>query len=154
MSGGRREKRSGSGPSPARAGGPAVPAADSAAAPAPKATPAPARALLETQAPEAPSPDAPEVTFCDTAGRSWMVSVRGRSVTGSSSGRASLLLLAFESSDGAEAELESLVVADGLDDLTPERLAEALQRGRRPPAPGSRKEIFPEVGGRNRLRDG
>ncbi|MCG6954743.1 MAG: hypothetical protein LJF04_02020 [Gemmatimonadetes bacterium] len=154
MSEGRREKRSGSRPRPARAGGPAVPAAESATPQEAKATPAPARALLETQAPEVSPPAAPETTLRDPDGGSWIVSVRGRSVSGSSSGRASLLLLAFEPADDAEAELECLVVAERLQDLTQEQLAEALERARRPPAPGSRKEIFPEVGGRNRLRNG
>lgn len=88
------------------------------------------------------------------SGGTWTVSVRGRSRSGSSSGRASLLLLAFEPSDASGAELESLVVAKSLEDLTEYQLVEALERGRRPVAPGSRKEIFPEVGGRSRLRDG
>jgi hypothetical protein len=154
MSKGPPEKGPGSRPTPARAGAPAAPGADSGATPEPKATPAPARALLETQGPGGSPPAAPEATVRDADGGSWIVTVRGRSVSGSSSGRAPLLLLTFEPAGPAGADLECLVVAERLEDLTQEQLAEALQRGRRPPPPGSRREIFPEVGGRNRLREG
>lgn len=136
-------------PKPARAADAAPPAE---ASPTGETLPTPARALFEDDAPAAATP-VQEATLEDGDDR-WTVRVCGRSRSGSSSGSVSLLLLAFHRGDAQEPELETLVVAEALEDLGEEALSAALGRGRTPPEPGSRKEIFPEVGGRSRGRDG
>lgn len=80
--------------------------------------------------------------------------VSGRGRTGAATGAASLLLLSFRRQGADRPERESLVVGRALPELSEEQLLEALERGRKPAGPGPGKEIFPEVGGRKRGRDG
>lgn len=117
--------------------------------------PTPARALLEETEHEgaAPPPEAEEATL-EAGGDSWRVRVVGRSRTGAATGASPLLLLFFYRGGGEEPERESLVVGQTLAELGREELLAAFERGRRPPEPGAHKEIFPEVGGRRRDRNG
>jgi hypothetical protein len=132
-------------------------------------TPTPARALLEDAETGHPQPasasgpkespvpsttsDAEETTL-EADGARWVVRVLGRSRTGSAAGTAPLLLLSFRREGSDDGELEGLAVGHSLATLGDDLLLTALRRGRRPPDPGRRKEIFPELGGRTRDRDG
>lgn len=119
------------------------------------AAPTPARALLaETDEDEVTeAPQAEEATL-EADGDTWTVRVMGRSRTGAAYGPAPLLLLAFFREGADRPERECLTVGATLQDLSDEALRRALELGRPPADPGTRKEIFPEVGGRKRNRDG
>jgi hypothetical protein len=120
-------------------------------------TPTPARALLEeaeTRAPPSTSEPETEEATLESGDERWTVRVAGHGRSGSAGGAAPLLLLSFFRAGSAEPELESLVVGHSLGALSEEDLLAGLRRARTPPEPGSRKEIFPEVGGRRRDRDG
>ena len=119
------------------------------------AAPTPARALLaETDEDEVTeAPQAAEATL-EADGDTWTVRVIGRSRTGAAYGPASLLLLAFFREGADRPERECLTVGAALEDLSDEALRRALELGRPPADPGTHKEIFPEVGGRKRNRDG
>jgi hypothetical protein len=128
-------------PIPAREADPRPPQPVEAAEPAPSPAPEPGPAPVEEVEVEAD-------------GERWTVRVGGRGRTGAATAAVPLLLLTFRRDGGGDAALESMVVGRALGDLTDDDLRAALRRGRRPPEPGTRKEIFPEVGGRNRGREG
>lgn len=116
--------------------------------------PIPARPPDSAAAPP-PSPDrvegteSTEVVF-EHEGSTWRVRVLGRS--GSATGRSpALLLLGFWDSQAHDAPhaLEALVPGRGLDELSNERLAEALEQAS-PPRPSDRRPPFFEGLGQNR----
>lgn len=148
MSDQHRKRPSRSRAQPAR---PGAPAGDSRRGKGPT----PARALLEDAEAREDTPTparAVEETILEADGERWRAQVCGRARTGAATGAAPLLLVAFRR-DGAEAtERESLVVGRSLAGIGEEALLAALHRGRPPAEPGSRTEIFPEVGGRKRDR--
>jgi hypothetical protein len=130
-------------PTPARAGAPGQETGEG------NTTPTPARALFE-EAPRqgpAPAPEAEE-RMLEAGGQRWTARVSGRGRTGSDTSPAQLLLVAFQRDGAATPERESLVVGRALAEVGEEALLAAFQRGRPPSEPSSRKEVFPQPGGR------
>ncbi len=112
--------------------------------------PTPARALLgQTEEESSGSPKLEEAVV-EVGDDRWTVRVSGRGRTGAATGGAPVLLLTFRKGDAEAPEREKLVVGRALSELSEEQLRRALERGRPPVDPGSRKEIFTEVGGRDR----
>ncbi|MCG6987255.1 MAG: hypothetical protein LJF06_03565 [Gemmatimonadetes bacterium] len=130
-------------PTPARAGAPDQEPGEE------NSTPTPARALFEEVQRLSPTsaPEAEERTL-DAGGERWVVRVCGRTRTGSDTGPAQLLLVAFQRDGATTPERESLVVGRSLADIGEETLLTAFERGRTPSEPGTHKEIFPQPGGR------
>jgi hypothetical protein len=130
-------------PTPARAGAP-----DQEPGPE-NSTPTPARALFEeVQRPSPTSaPEAEERTL-EAGGERWAARVCGRTRTGSDTGPAQLLLVAFQREGATTPEREGLVVGRSLAEVGEEALLSAFERGRTPSEPGTHKEIFPQPGGR------
>ncbi len=84
-------------------------------------------------------------------GQEWTVRVDGRDRAGSPPSDASLLLLGFYRSSGAESpEREGWVVGRDLSEVSETSLARAYRDGRPPPDPKSRAELFPETASKGR----
>jgi len=95
-----------------------------------------------------------EATSLVIDGVTWTVRVRGRGRLGADTGPAPLLVLGFSLAPEADVpDREALVVARALEELTPRQLERAFDVSRPPPAPGVRKELFPETATKGRKVD-
>jgi hypothetical protein len=132
--------------------GAALPSARDVAA---ERRPTPAREGVPAQAgePEPARPEAESITV-SVDGVAWTVRVRGRTRAGTDTAPTPLLVLGFFRDATEEVpELEALVVARALDDLTTRQLERAFGVARPPPEPGAHKELFPETATRGRKGD-
>lgn len=119
------------------------PAEEPRAQPSP---PTPVRSVMAASPPPEAAWPAGEETVLEADGVNWTVRVLGRSLAGSASAAAHLLLVGFfHPEDAALPRREALVVARSLAQLTELQLEAAWKTAQAPQAAGTRKPIFPEI---------